>query len=53
LKIEPTAPVFGGRGQVGKDVEFERVIDLPRHTGETLELSTTVAALDRRRFVQS
>jgi hypothetical protein len=43
-KIEPTAPVFGGRRYGGKDVEFERFIDLPRRSPETLEVAISGAA---------
>jgi len=38
-KIEPTPPHLGGRAYGGKDVEFERLIDLPRHTPERLEVA--------------
>ena len=38
-KIEPTAPVFGGRIYGGKDVEFLRFLDLPGRTAETLEVA--------------
>ena len=38
-KIEPTPPVFGGRRYGGKDVEFERFLDLPQRTPETLEVA--------------
>ena len=43
-KIEPTPPSIGGRVYGGKDVEFERFIDLPRRTGETLEVALSGAA---------
>jgi len=43
-KIEPTAPTLGGRAYGGKDVEFERFLDLPRHTPETLEVALAGAA---------
>ena len=35
--INPTPPVVGGRSYGGKDVEFARFLDLPRHTSERLE----------------
>jgi hypothetical protein len=38
-KIEPSPPVVGGRRYGGKDVEFERFLDLPRRTPETLEVA--------------
>jgi len=38
-KIEPTAPVLGGRIYGGKDVEFLRFLDLPGRTAETLEVA--------------
>jgi hypothetical protein len=43
-KIEPTPPVVGGRVYGGKDVEFERFLDLPRRTSETLEVAVSGAA---------
>jgi hypothetical protein len=38
-KIEPTPPAFDGRVYGGKDVEFERFMDLPQRTAETLEVA--------------
>jgi hypothetical protein len=38
-KIEPSPPVVGGRRFGGKDVEFERFLDLPRQTPATLEVA--------------
>jgi hypothetical protein len=43
-KIEPTPPSIGGRVYGGKDVEFERFIDLPSRTEETLEVAISGAA---------
>jgi hypothetical protein len=43
-KIEPTPPHLGGRAYGGKDVEFERVMELPRHTAERLEVALAGAA---------
>ena len=43
-KIEPTPPVVGGRTYGGKDVEFERFLDLPARTPETLEVALAGAA---------
>ena len=43
-KIEPTAPTLGGRVYGGKDVEFERFMDLPARTPETLEVALSGAA---------
>src|SRR5213080_2025557 len=43
-KIEPTPPVVGGRTFGGKDVEFERFLDLPARTPETLEVALAGAA---------
>ncbi len=38
-KIEPSPPIVDGRVYGGKDVEFERFMDLPRHTPERLEVA--------------
>jgi hypothetical protein len=43
-KIEPTPPHLGGRAYGGKDIEFERFLDLPRHTPERLEVALAGAA---------
>jgi hypothetical protein len=43
-KIEPTPPAIQGRVYGGKDVEFERFIDLPGRTPETLEVAVSGAA---------
>jgi hypothetical protein len=43
-KIEPTAPTIGGQVFGGKDVEFERFMDLPARTPETLEVALSGAA---------
>jgi hypothetical protein len=43
-KIEPAPPTLGGRVYGGKDVEFERFIDLPSRTAETLEVALSGAA---------
>jgi hypothetical protein len=43
-KIEPTPPSIGGRVYGGKDVEFERFLDLPARTAETLEVALSGAA---------
>jgi hypothetical protein len=43
-RIEPTPPSIGGRVYGGKDVEFERFLDLPRRTGEVLEVALSGAA---------
>jgi hypothetical protein len=43
-KIEPTPPSIGGRVYGGKDVEFERFLELPRRTPETLEVALSGAA---------
>lgn len=43
-KIEPTPPHLGGRAYGGKDVEFERLLELPRHTPERLEVALAGAA---------
>src|SRR5438034_634844 len=43
-KIEPTPPSLGGRIYGGKDVEFERFMDLPSRTPETLEVALSGAA---------
>jgi hypothetical protein len=49
-KIEPTPPSIGGRVFGGKDVEFERFMELPRRTGERLEVALSGAA-PRERIV--
>ena len=43
-KIEPTPPHLGGRAYGGKDVEFERFLELPRHAPERLEVALAGAA---------
>jgi hypothetical protein len=43
-KIEPTPPTIGGRVYGGKDVEFERFMDLPSRTRETLEVALSGSA---------
>jgi hypothetical protein len=43
-KIEPTPPTVGGRVYGGKDVEFERFMDLPSRTPERLEVAISGAA---------
>jgi len=43
-KIEPTPPHLGGRAYGGKDVEFERLLELPRHVPERLEVALAGAA---------
>ena len=43
-KIEPTPPELAGRVYGGKDVEFERFLDLPRHVSERLEVALSGAA---------
>jgi len=43
-KIEPTPPSLGGRIYGGKDVEFERFMDLPVRTPERLEVALSGAA---------
>jgi hypothetical protein len=43
-KIEPTPPVVDGRAYGGKDVEFERFLDLPARTPERLEVAVSGAA---------
>src|SRR5438445_3217506 len=47
-KIEPTPPSLGGRVYGGKDVEFERFMDLPSCTPETLEVALSGAAPGER-----
>jgi hypothetical protein len=42
--INPTPPVVGGRSYGGKDVEFERFLDLPRRTPERVEAAISGAA---------
>ncbi len=48
--INPTPPVVGGRIYGGKDVEFERFLDLPQRTDERLEAAISGAA-PRERLV--
>jgi hypothetical protein len=48
--INPTPPIVGGRVYGGKDVEFERFLDLPRRTDERLEAAISGAA-PRERLV--
>ena len=48
--INPTSPVVGGRVYGGKDVEFERFLDLPRRTDERLEAAISGVA-PRERLV--
>jgi hypothetical protein len=43
-KTESAPPTLGGRVYGGKDVEFARFVDLPRHTGERLEVAISGAA---------
>jgi hypothetical protein len=43
-KIEPSPPIVAGRVYGGKDAEFERFVDLPRHTPERLEVALSGAA---------
>jgi hypothetical protein len=43
-KIEPTPPLLDGRTYGGKDIEFERFLDLPSRTREVLEVSLSGAA---------
>jgi len=43
-KIQPTPPYLGGRAYGGKDVEFERFLDLPRRVPERLEVALSGAA---------
>jgi hypothetical protein len=38
-KIEPKPPVIAGRTYGGKDVEFERLLDLPARTTERIEVA--------------
>src|SRR5262245_24061580 len=42
--INPTPPTVGGGSYGGKDVEFERFLDLPRRTPERLEAAISGAA---------
>jgi hypothetical protein len=51
-KIEPRPPVVNGRALGGKDVEFERFLDLPRRTRETLEVAISGPA-PRERIAQA
>jgi hypothetical protein len=43
-KIEPTPPHLGGRAYGGKDVEFERFLELPSRAPERLEVALAGAA---------
>ena len=43
-KIEPSPPILGGAAFGGKDVEFERFLDLPMRTDERLEVAISGAA---------
>jgi hypothetical protein len=43
-KIEPTPPLLDGRTFGGKDIEFDRFIDLPSRTREVLEVALSGAA---------
>jgi hypothetical protein len=43
-KIEPTPPSLSGHVYGGKDVEFERFLDLPHRTPEVLEVAISGAA---------
>ena len=49
-KIEPTPPLLDGRTFGGKDIEFDRFIDLPSRTREVLEVALSGAA-PRERIV--
>ena len=42
--INPTPPAVGGQSYGGKDIEFERFLDLPRRTPERLEAAISGAA---------
>ena len=43
-KTEPRPPVLGGHAYGGKDLEFEKIIDLPGRTSERLEVAVSGAA---------
>jgi hypothetical protein len=43
-KIEPAPPILGGERFGGKDVEFERFLELPMRTDERLEVAISGAA---------
>ena len=43
-KIEPAPPHLGGRAYGGKDIEFERFLELPRQVPEPLEVALAGAA---------
>jgi hypothetical protein len=43
-RIDPPAPIVDGRVYGGKDVEFERFLDLPSRTPERLEVAIAGAA---------
>jgi hypothetical protein len=43
-KIEPAPPIVGGEVYGGKDVEFERFLELPSRTDERLEVAIAGAA---------
>lgn len=43
-RIDPPAPIVDGHVYGGKDVEFERFLDLPAHTSATLEVAIAGAA---------
>ena len=49
-KIEPTPPSLAGRVYGGKDVEFERFMDLPSRTPETLEVALSGGTAPRERI---
>ncbi len=43
-RIDPPAPIVDGHVYGGKDVEFERFVDLPSHTRERLQVAIAGAA---------
>ncbi len=43
-RIDPPSPIVDGRVYGGKDVEFERFLELPRHTTAPLEVAIAGAA---------
>jgi hypothetical protein len=43
-RIDPPAPIVDGHVYGGKDVEFERFLDLPAHTSERLQVAIAGAA---------
>lgn len=43
-KIEPTPPSLGGRVYGGKDIEFERFMDMPSRTPDVLEVALSGTA---------